>query len=152
MINFICKKFNELTLQELYDCMMLRQEVFVVEQECPYLDADGNDEASWHLMGFDENNKLIAYARLLPKGITYEKYPAFGRVVTSPSMRGKGIGRKLMEETLNWMEQLFPNEDVKISAQCYLEKLYKSLGFEIVGEEYLEDGIPHYPMMRKYQE
>ncbi|MEO1260897.1 MAG: GNAT family N-acetyltransferase [Bacteroidota bacterium] len=149
MTTFICKKFQELSLKELYDIMVLRQAVFVVEQDCVYLDADGNDHAAWHLMGFDEQQQLVAYTRLLPKGTTYEKYPAFGRVVTSPSVRGKGIGRALMEHTLNWMDKIFPAEDVKISAQCYLEKFYRSFGFEVVGEEYLEDGIPHYPMLRK---
>ena len=129
--------------------MVLRQTVFVVEQDCVYLDADGNDEKAWHLMGFDEHQQLTAYTRLLPKGTTYENYPAFGRVVTSSSVRGQGVGRELMEQTLIWMEKIFPGEDVKISAQCYLEKFYKSLGFETVGEEYLEDGIPHYPMLRK---
>ena len=149
MTNFICKKFNELSLQELYDVMALRQEVFVVEQECAYLDADGKDEGAWHLIGLDKNGKLVAYARLLPKGISYENYPSFGRVATSESIRGKGIGRELMNQVLIWMEKLFPKENIKISAQCYLDKFYKSLGFEIVGDEYLEDGIPHYPMIRK---
>ena len=129
--------------------MALRQEVFVVEQNCPYLDADGKDEQAWHLMGFNENNNLIAYTRILPKGISYKKYPSIGRVVTSPSARGSGIGRVLMNESLKQMEQLFPQQDIKISAQCYLDKFYISLGFEIVGDEYLEDNIPHYPMIRK---
>jgi ElaA protein len=146
---FICKKFNDLSLHELYGILALRQEVFVVEQDCPYLDADDKDQHSWHLMGVDEKGKLVAYTRLLPKGISYEKYPSIGRVVTSPSARGGGIGRELMEQSLWWTEQLFPKEDIKISAQCYLEKFYKSLGFEIVGAEYLEDGIPHYPMLRQ---
>ena len=149
MTTFVCKKFHELTLKELYDVMVLRQAVFVVEQDCAYLDADGNDQKAWHLMGFDEQQQLVAYTRLLPKGTTYEKYPAFGRVVTSPAARGTGAGRALMEEALKWMKKLFPEDDVKISAQCYLDKFYKSFGFEIVGEEYLEDGIPHYPMLRK---
>ena len=149
MTTFICKKFQDLSVEELYDIIVLRQAVFVVEQECIYPDADGNDQKAWHLMGLDDHKKLIAYARLLPKGTTYENYPAFGRVVTAPSVRGQGVGRALMEQTLMWMEKLFPGEDVKISAQCYLQNFYKSLGFEIVGEEYLEDGIPHYPMLRK---
>lgn len=149
MTTFTCKKFDELSLHELYGILALRQEVFVVEQDCPYLDADGKDQHSWHLMGVDEKGKLVAYTRLLPKGISYEKYPSIGRVVTSPSARGGGIGRELMERSLWWMEQLFPQEAIKISAQCYLEKFYKSLGFEIVGAEYLEDGIPHYPMLRQ---
>ena len=149
MTDFICKSFQELTLEELYDMMMLRQEVFIVEQDCVYMDADGNDQIARHLMGFDENKKLIAYTRIFPKGIIYEKYPAFGRVVTAPSARGKGIGRALMAATLKKMEELFPGEVVKISAQRYLEKFYKSLGFEIVGEGYLEDGIPHVAMVRR---
>ena len=149
MTKFICKKFDELSLHELYEIMVLRQEVFVVEQDCPYLDADGKDPMAWHLMGFQENGKLIAYTRLLPKGISYEKYPSIGRVVTSQSARGSGLGRELMEQSIGWMEELFPGEGIKIGAQCYLEKFYKSLGFEIVGEQYLEDGIPHYPMLRR---
>ena len=149
MTTFICKKFNELSLYELYEIMALRQEVFVVEQNCPYLDADGKDQSAWHLMGLNENKKLVAYTRLIPKGISYEKYPSIGRVVTSTSARGGGIGRELMEQSIQWMEKLFPAQDIKIGAQCYLEKFYKSLGFEIAGDEYLEDGIPHYPMLRK---
>ena len=135
MTTFICKKFNELSLYELYEIMALRQEVFVVEQNCPYLDADGKDQSAWHLMGLNENKKLVAYS--------------IGRVVTSTSARGGGIGRELMEQSIQWMEKLFPAQDIKIGAQCYLEKFYKSLGFEIAGDEYLEDGIPHYPMLRK---
>ena len=149
MIKFVCKTFDELTLSELYDLMSLRQAVFVVEQNCPYLDADGKDQAASHLMGFDENKTLVAYTRLLPKGVSYKEYPSIGRVVTAESVRGKGVGRELMKQSLVWMEKLFPKEDVKISAQCYLEKFYLSLGFKIIGEEYLEDDIPHYPMLRK---
>lgn len=144
---FTCKKFDELTLHELYDIMALRQEVFVVEQDCPYLDADGKDQASWHLLVHDERGQLVAYTRLLPRGIVYKKYPALGRVVTSPSVRGTGLGKKLMEATLEWAERLWPGEAVKISAQTYLKKFYEELGFEQAGEGYLEDGIPHIPMI-----
>ncbi|HFA49192.1 MAG TPA: GNAT family N-acetyltransferase [Bacteroidetes bacterium] len=129
--------------------MALRQDVFVVEQDCPYLDADGKDQAAWHIMGYDKKGNLAAYSRLLPKGISYKKHPSIGRVVTAPSARGSGIGRQLMEQSLAWMEKLFPKEDIKISAQCYLQKFYSGLGFEIAGEEYLEDGIPHFPMLLK---
>ena len=148
-MKFTCKQFDQLTLSELYDLMVLRQKVFVVEQNCPYLDADGKDRAAWHLTGRDEKGQLIAYARLLPKGVAYKEYPSLGRVVTAPGVRGRGVGRQLMEQTLQWMEKLFPNEDVKISAQCYLEKFYKNLGFQITGKQYLEDGIPHFPMILK---
>lgn len=147
MIQFECKSFKELSLEELYDCMVVRQAVFVVEQDCPYLDADGKDQQAWHLMGKDENNKVVAYTRLIPAGVSYEQYASIGRVVTAQSARGGGVGRQLMEESIRMMEQLFPKVAVKISAQCYLEQFYNSLGFETVGAEYLEDGIPHYPMI-----
>lgn len=148
MIQFSCKRFSEFSLEELYEVMALRQEVFVVEQDCPYLDADGKDQICWHVMGY-ENEKLVAYTRLAPKGVFYEKYPAIGRVITAQSIRGRGLGVKLMEETIAQCDALFGKETIKISAQCYLLKFYNSLGFESVGEEYLEDGIPHISMIRK---
>ena len=128
--------------------MALRQEVFVVEQNCPYLDADGKDLPAHHLLGYNNKGQLLAYCRLLPKGVSYEKYPSFGRVVTAASIRGDGHGRKLMEKTLEWMGRLFGKEAIKISAQCYLIPFYESLGFQTVGKEYLEDDIPHIGMVR----
>ena len=144
-----CLPFYRLNLDEIYDCMALRQEVFVVEQNCPYLDADGKDQDAWHLMGYDKNNTLIAYTRLLPKGISYEKYASIGRVVTSPNARGLGAGKDIMTASKDWCQKLFPNDPVKISAQTYLLKFYQSLGFEPVGEGYLEDDIPHIGMILK---
>ena len=148
MIEFSCKAFAELSLQELYNIMVLRQEVFVVEQNCPYLDADGKDEASYHLLGY-ENGEIIAYTRLTPKGITYPKHPSIGRVLTTKKARGKGLGNLLMEESIAYCEKIFGEEAIKISAQCYLLKFYNALGFETIGEEYLEDGIPHISMICK---
>ena len=147
MCHFKCKSFSDLSLDELYEIMALRQQVFVVEQDCPYLDADGKDQLAWHLMGFDKNEKLIAYSRIVPQGISYENYPSIGRIVSSPSVRGKGVGKKLMVENLEWVEKLFKNKPVKISAQCYLIKFYESFGFKTIGEEYLEDNIPHIAMI-----
>lgn len=147
-MDYTCKKFSELSLEELYQIMVLRQEVFVVEQDCPYLDADGKDQSSFHLMGRDEKGKLVAYTRLVPKGISYEKYPSIGRVVTSSSVRGRGVGKELMEVSIEWCEKIWSGASVKISAQTYLKKFYESLGFEQVGEGYLEDDIPHIPMLR----
>ncbi len=144
-----CLPFYQLNLDEIYQSMALRQEVFVVEQNCPYLDADGKDQDAWHLMGFDEANNLIAYTRLLPKGISYEKYASIGRVVTSPKARGEGAGKEIMTASIEWCAKLFPNQPVKISAQTYLLKFYKNLGFEPVGEGYLEDDIPHIGMILK---
>jgi ElaA protein len=149
MCYFKCKPFSELTTDELYELMALRQEVFVVEQNCPYLDADGKDQQAWHLMGFDKNEKLIAYARIAPQGVFYENYVSIGRIVTSPSVRGKGIGKKLMVACFEAIEKLFKNQPVKISAQYYLIRFYESFGFETIGEQYLEDDIPHIAMIRE---
>lgn len=148
MIAFRCKAFYELTVPQLYGIMALRQEVFVVEQNCPYLDADGKDMRGWHLVGYDDDNKLIAYARLLPKGVSYENHASIGRVATAASARRKGIGQQLMKAAINQVEQLFPGDTVKISAQSYLREFYENFGFVVSGEEYLEDGIPHFPMIR----
>jgi len=148
-MTYKCLPFYQLNLDEIYAIMALRQEVFVVEQNCPYLDADGNDQESWHLMGFNDQHQLIAYTRLLPQGISYKKYAAIGRVVTSPSARGLGAGKKIMQTSIQWMEKLFPNQSVKISAQVYLLKFYNELGFQEIGEEYLEDDIPHIAMLLK---
>ncbi len=148
MINFRLKPFYELTGVQLYAMMALRQEVFVVEQNCPYLDADGKDLKGWHLMGYDDDGKLVAYARLLPKGVSYENHVSIGRILAAASIRGKGAGHELMKEALYQMEQLFPRENIKIGAQVYLRKFYESHGFVVSGEEYLEDGIPHFPMVR----
>ena len=149
MCYFRCKPFSELNVDELYEIMALRQEVFVVEQDCPYLDADGKDQHAWHLMGFDKNDTLIAYARIVPPGISYENYVSIGRIVSSPSVRGKGTGKKLMEASLDAVKKLFNNQPIKISAQCYLIRFYESFGFKTTGTEYLEDNIPHIAMIRE---
>lgn len=143
---YLCIPFNELSLQQLYDILQLRQEVFVVEQDCPYLDADGLDQKAWHFMRY-EGKKLVAYTRLLPAGVAYSDYAAIGRVITSSTVRGKGYGRHLMLASIQQTKTLFPEAPIKIGAQCYLLKFYQSLGFAPVGEEYLEDGIPHTAMI-----
>lgn len=148
MLNFRCKPFHELTVSQLYAIIALRLEVFAVEQNCPYQDADGIDPLSWHMMGFDDNGKIVAYARLIPKGVAYENHASLGRVVTSGSIRRTGVGRELMKKVMESMEQLFPNENIKIGAQTYLRVFYESFGFVVSGKQYLEDGIPHFPMVR----
>ena len=128
--------------------MNLRQEVFVVEQDCPYIDADNKDQDSYHLMGWDENNKLVAYTRLVPKGISYNDYLSIGRVVTSKLIRKQGVGIELMEKSIEKIRELFgQDEPIKISAQVYLLRFYTSLGFVKKGDNYLEDGIPHTAMV-----
>jgi ElaA protein len=144
-LSFSCKYFTELTLEELYYCMQLRQEVFVVEQDCPYIDADGKDPQSWHLMGWHKG-QLVAYTRIVPKGISYPDYVSIGRVVTHHSVRRGGYGKQLMKESIRQARQLFPDQPIKISAQCYLIEFYESFGFQAVGKEYEEDGIPHIAM------
>ena len=146
-MQYECKAFEGLSHQDLYDLLALRQEVFIVEQDCPYLDADGKDPDSWHLLGRDELGRLAAYARILPPGLSYEDYPAIGRVVTAPFCRGEGHGKALMEAAIAHCKVLFGERAIKISAQTYLLKFYESLGFRSTGEEYLEDGIPHTGMI-----
>lgn len=147
MINWEIKKFNELTLNELYSILQLRSEVFIVEQNCVYHDPDGKDQYAWHLMGM-EDGKLIAYTRILPAGIAYND-PAIGRVVTSPLKRKSGLGRELMKRSIEQCETLFGKASITLGAQLYLKKFYESLGFIVSGEEYIEDGIPHITMTRK---
>jgi ElaA protein len=132
---------------QLYEILALRAEVFVVEQNCPYQDCDGKDPDSLHLMGRDDAGKLICYTRLLPKGLAYPEYVSIGRVVSSPAVRGAGVGKILMEKSIAHCRLLFGNQPIKIGAQSYLLKFYESFGFQSTGEEYLEDGIPHTKMI-----
>jgi ElaA protein len=145
-ITWELKKFEELTPQELYAAMRLRSEVFVVEQNCVYLDADDNDQQCHHLLG-SFNDKLIAYTRIVPPGVFYPQ-PSIGRVVTSPSVRRMGAGRILMMQSLNAVYGLYGEVPVKIGAQLYLKEFYESFGFRQESETYLEDGIPHIYMIK----
>jgi ElaA protein len=163
-LKFKCVHFSELTTYELYSIMALRQEVFVVEQNCPYLDADGKDLDGFHLLGYadlsengiytegssaDDFSGLLAYTRLLPKGVAYDNYASIGRVINAPKVRRRGIGKVLMTESIRQMARLFPNDTVKIGAQSYLLNFYGDLGFISTGDEYLEDDIPHTAMILK---
>ena len=146
MVNWTIKRFDELTLDELYDILQLRNEVFIVEQNCVYKDLDGKDRSAWHLLAV-EDGKLVAYTRILPPGVSYND-PAIGRVVTSPSKRRSGLGRELMKRSIEACEKLFGTTSITLSAQVYLKSFYESFGFIVMGEEYLEDGIPHIEMSR----
>ena len=147
MIEYVCKKFEELTLMELYDLMRLRQQVFVVEQNCPYLDADGKDVQGYHVLGKDNNGNLHCCTRLLAEGISYEGYVSIGRVVNSEAVRGTGEGKRLMEYSISKIREVYPNYPIKIGAQTYLKRFYESLGFVDINIHYLEDGIPHIIMV-----
>jgi ElaA protein len=146
MIQWQLKKYDELTVPELYEIMRLRQEVFVVEQNCVFIDADGKDKYCHHLSGF-LNGNLVSYARIVPPGISYAE-ASLGRIVTSPELRGQGYGRLLMDEALQATRQIFGSNSIKIEAQLYLKAFYESYGFIGRGEPYVLDGILHIEMIR----
>jgi ElaA protein len=146
-MHWILKPFIELTPEELYSILQLRNEVFVVEQNCPYQDCDNKDLYAWHLMGKEED-KLLAYARLLAPGISYSE-SSIGRVVSSPATRKTGMGKKLMHESIQQIRNLFQTDTIRIGAQLYLKAFYESFGFVQDGDIYLEDNIPHILMLRK---
>jgi ElaA protein len=148
-IKWVLKKFEDLTLYELYAILQLRIEVFIVEQNCPFQDADNKDPFTYHLMGW-QDDLLCAYTRIVPPGISYE-LPAIGRVVTSPKARKAGLGKLLMEKSIEETENLFGPIGIKLGAQVYLKKFYTSLGFIQSSEIYLEDNIEHIEMTRVVQ-
>ena len=151
-ISWSCKHFKDLSNQELYEIFHLRLAVFVVEQNCPYQDADGKDIESFHLIGrltpplSKGEGALVAYARILPPGVAYKEV-SIGRVITSFKARRTGAGKMLMAESLKFIKKEFGEVPVRIGAQKYLQKFYESFGFVREGEEYLEDGIPHVIML-----
>ncbi len=147
-INWICKHHTELSAQQLYAILRLRAEVFVVEQQCVYLDVDGQDLLgdTCHLMAWQEE-QLVAYLRLLDP-IQQGGNVVIGRVVTAPSIRSRGIGRELMVHALEHAEKKWPGQPIYLSAQAHLQGYYGRYGFEPVGAMYLEDGIPHIGMRR----
>ena len=142
-------RFGELAPHDLYAATRLREEVFVVEQQCPYQDADGRDPQAWHLLGWSGENRrdLLAYARIFEPGVRYTEC-SIGRVVSSPKVRGTGIGKALMSEALRRVETLVPGQAIKIAAQRRLEKFYLDFGFRTVSAPYEEDGIIHVDMLR----
>lgn len=146
-IIWIIKPFSELTTEEFHNIIQLRELVFVVEQECYYLDVDGKDKQAIHVFGYT-NNALMAYSRILPKGISY-KEASIGRVVVHPKYRNKNLGKMLMEKSIETLYNNYGKTIICISAQSYLLAFYGSFGFVKQGEEYLEDGIPHWKMIKR---
>lgn len=147
MITWQCKFFSELSNVEVYKILQLRNEVFIVEQNCVYKDCDDKDFKAWHLCGWDGPN-LIAYTRLFDKGISYSDAASIGRVITALSVRGKSIGKELMLCSIKKIEELFGETTIRISAQLYLKRFYESFSFVQKGDVYLEDGIEHISMLR----
>lgn len=147
-MDFEIKHFDDLTTVELYKILKARIDVFVVEQNCPYEECDNKDYDSIHIFS-EENNKIIAYLRIIPAGISC-KEPSIGRVLVNKEYRRQGTAEKMMYLALEYINNNLETDFIRISAQKYLLNFYKGLGFEKVSEEYLEDGIPHYEMLYKY--
>lgn len=140
------KSFEEFSNYELYEMLRLRSDVFVVEQNCPYLDLDNKDQKSFHLLYY-VNDELAGCTRLLPAGLSYNEI-AIGRVVIAKTHRGLGLGVKIMEASIAGCQEKFGEGPIRISAQYHLSKFYQSVGFVEQGEVYDEDGIPHIEMLR----
>ena len=147
MLAFKIKRFNELSLQELYFLLQLRSEVFVVEQNCVYQDVDGKDEKALHVLGF-VGQELVAYSRLFDEGYYFEE-ASIGRVVVREKGRAKKFGHELMKISIETIEKEFNTTKITISAQEYLKKFYETHQFGQTSEMYLEDDIPHIQMKRK---
>ena len=147
-LTWTCKPFAALSLQELYDILHARCQVFIVEQVA-FQDMDGKDQDSWHLQGRDAQGVLQSYSRLLPPGLAYpeEGEPSIGRVLAMEAVRGTGAGWELMRHGMAEVARMWPGASIRIGAQAYLQKFYEGCGFVVVSDPYLEDGIPHMTML-----
>ncbi|SFC53480.1 GNAT family N-acetyltransferase [Flavobacterium phragmitis] len=146
MLKWKIKPFEALNVNELYDVLRLRSEIFVVEQNCVYLDLDGKDKKALHLIG-EYEGKIVAYSRLFDAGISFDN-ASIGRVVVDANYRDKKWGHELMREAIAGIKANFGKEAITIGAQLYLKKFYESHGFVQTSEMYLEDDIPHIEMIR----
>jgi ElaA protein len=147
MLEIKVKTYQDLTKDELYDLLQLRSEIFVVEQDCVYQDLDGKDQIALHILGY-KNKKLVAYTRTFKPG-DYFKYSSIGRVVVAASERNFKYGNVIMKASIDAIKTRYNEDIIKISAQTYLKQFYNNLDFIEIGEEYLEDGIPHIAMLRR---
>jgi len=147
MMELYIKKFEELTNQELYKIIEARINVFVVEQDCPYHECDNKDQDSFHLF-YQEQDQIAAYLRIIPSGLSYPEI-SIGRVLVKKEFRRQGLGLKQVQQAISFIENNMDTKAVRISAQEYILDFYKSLGFEVVSDRYLEDDIPHYEMLLK---
>ena len=145
MTNWICRTFVELTAAELYAILRLRSEVFVGEQNCVFLDMDNKDQYCHHLLGW-RDGLLAGYSRIVPAGVSYAE-SSIGRIVSSPVLRGQGVGKELIQQSVHTLYRLHGKQPIRIGAQYYLLDFYRSFGFVQKGEIYLEDGIEHVEML-----
>ena len=146
-MKIVVKTFKELSVEEIYQILRIRSEVFVVEQKCIYKDIDGKDEKAIHMMG-KNNKEIIAYTRILDRGEYYD-LPSISRVVVTKKNRGKERGKRIMEESIKYINKNLKEKTIVLAAQKYLENFYRELGFIPEGKEYLEDEIPHQKMTLK---
>lgn len=142
MIQWFRRNFQELTVEELYEILRLRSEIFVVEQDCVYQDLDRKDKKSILIYGV-EDGEIVATLRVIPAGVSYD-VPSIGRLVVKESHRRRGYARTMMLQAIDIIRNEFQGERIRISGQAYVKNFYESLGFRIVTEIYLEDGIEHY--------
>jgi len=146
MIEWQWCRLADLSARQLYAVLATRAEIFVVEQNCIYLDPDGRDVGAMHLIAWS-GTEVAAYARILDPGAAFAE-PSIGRVLTAKAFRGSGLGRELFAKSIAHAEALYPGQDIRIGAQSHLERFYASFGFVKASEEYIEDGIPHIEMLR----
>ncbi|MEP2280256.1 GNAT family N-acetyltransferase [Maribacter sp.] len=147
MLDIKIKSFKEFDIEELYNVLQLRSEIFVVEQDCVYQDIDGKDAKAIHIIGY-KNNSVVAYTRIFKPGDYFDQ-ASIGRVAVHKDFRKFGYGKVIMQASIDAVEEHYNTYEIKISAQKYLTKFYTDLGFNATGEEYLEDGIPHIAMIKK---
>jgi ElaA protein len=145
-ITWYCTPFSELDVITFHNIIQLRVSVFIMEQDCHYMDLDGKDLKAYHVYALNENNEVVAHARLLDRGVSYE-YMSIGRVVVRKDYRGTGLGHELMQYSMNKAKEIYGEDKIKISAQQHLEKFYESHGFVTVTDMYFEDDIPHVGML-----
>ena len=146
-MKIVVKTFKELSVEEIYQILRIRSEVFVIEQKCIYQDIDGKDEKAIHMMG-KNNKEIIAYTRILDRGEYYD-LPSISRVVVTKKNRGKERGKRIMEESIKYINKNLKEKTIVLAAQKHLENFYRELGFIPEGKEYLEDEIPHQKMTLK---
>ncbi|RLA03873.1 MAG: GNAT family N-acetyltransferase [Gammaproteobacteria bacterium] len=148
-VNWIWSQFQDLSNDQLYQLLKLRQDVFILEQQCFYPDMDDLDSDCIHLLGY-QNNELVAYLRLIPAEFHDSGNIALGRIIAKSTQRGSGLGKAMMTEAMDYLQKHFPEQDVQMSAQDHLQKFYNNFGFSSVAEAYDEDGIPHIMMLYQH--
>lgn len=146
-LTWICKPFDSLAPRELYAMMRLRIEVFVMEQNAVFQDADNKDQYCHHLMGFDGDD-LLVYARLVPAGVSYPAHTSIGRIISALRVRGQGLGKVVVQKSIDECNRIFGEQTIKIGAQARLVRFYEAFGFVTTSDVYIEDGIDHIEMTR----